>query len=1552
MSNETLSLGIPYLGFLSGRLGDLAGYATMANELIQNADDATGATAISFDVTDAALIVDNNGVFTDCGEQHLTDCPWLKLPEKGHRCDFHRFRLTSSHDKANEDEVTGAFGIGFISVYQITDHPELISSNRHWRLRPELPETERILVLSDYPADFVGTRFILPWAFDASSTLRQQPSFDIVTREKIQDLLNTLTKALFSAVIFLKKIQVIELKENGKTVKRIERLIDKNQVVIEDEKGQTQLWHVFEGDFKNHVVTLKKDYPTKIHAKRSTIVQIAFPEAGVKFDDGLYHATLPTQDLVGLPMHINATFFPSSDRKSLLLDDTYKAEWNYAAIRGAAETLLAVLPKLPECMGHEGLWKLFDRAYSLFEQKFSQDKKHALTKNIFWETIRDSIKLYPVLYTSAGEWRNLDEARLLNDKKDESVCLPVLEQMGAQIVHPDLNSYFNVLRKLNVNFLDSFYLASRLTELGLVDTLDLNEAPVWLQPAENRELLGKEISLLLGRLTRPLDKQEASQQLSKCTLALSQEGRLCPPYYLRKGSRETVALFNILNAQKVFLGSDNPEGISQLVSEFSVEDAAELLEKAPVEERTEIWLRNPSEWIMVFKWMEENFAQFRNNTELKNRISNLEIWPSGTSLCSLTKLAIPGNFVDPLDLASVIDGRFLQECRRFIIDDLHAQPLDVRTYAKVWVKKAFEPGGHIPPEKRQKLNLVLAEKIGELLISHEAQQALASCPLVLCVDKEYYQPNETYFIENDDIEDLLGSDIHVAHWLGFANPQGVKKLWEWLGVKSEPRPSDVVQRIRNIVHNGPPTPENRATIQKIFLALGRRWPKPDFPNTGIRAEEYTELKFEKWIPVENDPDNWHLPQTVYASYQMESFASQANFLDVNRNEQGYVRDFIGYLNIGVAPSAKQVVDHLFYLMKQKKPAHSSIYAFLNNNADDIEVRRLQNTACLFVNQVGYISAERVFWNIHPFGRYRNQLSETERRYQNFYKEMGVKETPDARDAIEVLKEISQAYLANKESFDQETENVVMQCWKLLADSYAKEWVDDNELKSALAGQRVIPNAHRELMPPSWMLFKDRPRLAEKYGQYLEKNVIDKLQGIWEVMRAAGVNLLSEQINYNLVRCINPVLSSDLTDRLKERQSLITRVVEGQKLQNWDLEILTALELHQVDELLVQFTVKIDSRESRPFDDDPNAYFDREGTRIYFKYGDRIPWDAIAREITYALNPETEASQVSPGIKEVLSAETAAHAQDSLDELGIAPLEKEFRFPKPETVTKELGAGDISNAETDDLSGATSEAGNNSSGISPEYPNNESADGVHDTNAATTSGTVSDNGDGDRVPNHRNEEGGSSSNLPQGDRKKSSSPKIDKNAGKARGPKNQTKFSTYVYVREESSEEENSSTEVDPEVNDAGVRAVLKFESQARPTRQPEDANQSNPNNPGYDIVSRDMDGEIVRYIEIKSTAGKWGERGVALSAMQFKQALELGELFWLYIVEDALSSAPNIICIQNPARRVGNFVYDVGWRSLASEEVIHRPRSILDIRRQSVNDLDDDDDFLDNEIDE
>ena len=206
-SSNFLSRSIDYLGDLGAKLRDLQGYGTLAHELIQNADDAS-ASWMSFDIRQDALILENDGVFSSCEDIAASECLWKGNDKDAHRCDFHRFRLIGSGDKRLQEGTTGAFGIGFISVYQLTDQPELMSGGHHWILHEERSEAERIEVcrgcLQCGQPDLPGTRFIFPFARDEETSLRQALKAEPVPVDVTTRLLEELEWSLPIAMLFLK----------------------------------------------------------------------------------------------------------------------------------------------------------------------------------------------------------------------------------------------------------------------------------------------------------------------------------------------------------------------------------------------------------------------------------------------------------------------------------------------------------------------------------------------------------------------------------------------------------------------------------------------------------------------------------------------------------------------------------------------------------------------------------------------------------------------------------------------------------------------------------------------------------------------------------------------------------------------------------------------------------------------------------------------------------------------------------------------------------------------------------------------------------------------------------------------------------------------------------------------------------------------------------------------------------------------------------------------------------------------------------------------------
>jgi hypothetical protein len=94
--------------------------------------------------------------------------------------------------------------------------------------------------------------------------------------------------------------------------------------------------------------------------------------------------------------------------------------------------------------------------------------------------------------------------------------------------------------------------------------------------------------------------------------------------------------------------------------------------------------------------------------------------------------------------------------------------------------------------------------------------------------------------------------------------------------------------------------------------------------------------------------------------------------------------------------------------------------------------------------------------------------------------------------------------------------------------------------------------------------------------------------------------------------------------------------------------------------------------------------------------------------------------------------------------------------------------------------------------------------------------------------------------------------------------------------------------------------------------------------PGYDVDSSepvvdslDPKTAATRSIEVKGISGPWTRLGVALSPRQFQAARELGDRFWLYVVEHADDPARAVVHpIQNPFVKVTGYWFDRGWMQL------------------------------------
>ena len=1229
-----LSQGVNYLGFIVQQLGDLRGKTTLAHELIQNADDAKddsgrlSATRIAFDVTDDALSVSNDAVFRET--------------------DFERMRELAGGSKRAEagDRTTGAFGVGFISVYQVTDRPEIHSAGRCWTLRPDYPEEQRIEERRDPSiTQDQGTRFKLPWAFQETS-VRQELRTPPVNLEYVKSFAEELGQALPRAILFLKNLQSIELFRKGKLVARVTKDADGDDILVACD-DESNLWRILKGDFPAEGSKLKDEFRSVIDENRSDLVQVAIPEFLI--DDGLLYATLPTEQSTSLPFHINADFFPATDRKSIAFGDSLDArsEWNRAAIRTAAGIISANLLPIRDTFetNPSTFWAILDRLHSIHRDSGVHQR---MPLGVFWELLAPSLGSAPTVYTEFAQWLAPAETRIPTGEKEQKAA-PVFSSLGISMVHRDLWRYRNVLtnNEIGVRRLTAEDIYVALRDKGLVD---LPQAvPSEIRPREAIELLWQGIQGVLDNTQQQAARLRMESVLRRCALAPGIDGRLWPCGSAFQADEATRNNFiALLPDDASFLAEEGIPLLEQLCPRFTPEAAIAMLECVDSADLQASSDRGEFESAGLLHWFDGNKSGL--NDDLRERLARLPVFPSAKNLHPLQDLWLPGGFDDPMGVTDLLDMGALVGLSDFLTS-LGARELTFEEYAFRYIAEAFTDASTLNIETKHKHLENLQWHIGEIKDKQGLRDKLSATNIVECSDGKFRQPGKVYF-PSEEIERVLGD--HATYASLPEESEGRRDLYHWLGVKTRPHVDDILRIIEQVTAK-PPVQEARPIIVKMLEALWRAWENLS-GNEKLRI--VSSLRVKEWLPAEGDSRKWYQAQELYASYNKNLFESQAKFIDVPVPIQQRISEFLTYLQVKASPDPSLVVRHLVRCSKLNQPPPRGVYRWLNDNAPAAEIRPLQEVASLWVGD-RYLRPSQVFWGSHSFGRFRVQLGTDLRSHQNLLQSLGIREAPEFRDAIEVLKEVSRE--SGTHQLQPEDQDVVLQCWVMLSEALQRGELDAGILENSLHDTPSVTNNDGLLQRPSWMFFEGRPGLAEKFPGQLKDNCIPRRERVWTAMEAAGVRTLSTVVQGHIDKALNQRQEEEIGKRIAQRSQLTGTILEGvahRRQSGGDILSLDDLRFYCTDELTVTWELRaFDRTWPHTYPEPVQAHLDVDARAIYFTLqpNGHYPWSSIARELAFAVAPDEVIGSISPGLRTVLEAPTFEHAIGQAQELGIAPV---------------------------------------------------------------------------------------------------------------------------------------------------------------------------------------------------------------------------------------------------------------------------------------------------------
>ena len=146
-----------------------------------------------------------------------------------------------------------------------------------------------------------------------------------------------------------------------------------------------------------------------------------------------------------------------------------------------------------------------------------------------------------------------------------------------------------------------------------------------------------------------------------------------------------------------------------------------------------------------------------------------------------------------------------------------------------------------------------------------------------------------------------------------------------------------------------------------------------------------------------------------------------------------------------------------------------------------------------------------------------------------------------------------------------------------------------------------------------------------------------------------------------------------------------------------------------------------------------------------------------------------------------------------------------------------------------------------------------------------------------------------------------------------GTRRELSFISYVAVH-------HDSDQSDPDGLEQAARMALEEKAVDFILSRFPNSERAPTHNPGFDLFESGLDGNSVRWCEVKAMTESLDERAIGLSRTQFEYACKYGANYWLYVVERAGDENARIIRIQNPAGKARTFTFDRGWWDIAGAD--------------------------------
>ncbi len=1508
------------LGNIRSHLAGLQGYDVMALELIQNADDAK-AEEIVFDITDSGLLVRNSGQFTYCGD---LDKPCVLLAEGNYKCDYHRITDVGSGGKLSRGENIGRFGIGFVSTYQVTDHPEIRSSGIKLALYPE--RGQWFIEAFEEPD---GTSFFLPWASDPNTEARLALGVSHVSPTHIDQLADDFQTVLSKSLLFLRHARKAEVRRNGQLLLAcdLDRSEGSDLIVSFRPSGEVQQWHILRADAADAAKHLYGTHPRLESLHRSTKISIGLRIDPEPLAEGFLYAFLPTEQSTGLPLHINADFFPESDRKAVIFaGHQHEQAWNEMLIDAAAAELARDPEGLRQMVGHVPLWQILGRAYDLS----SKQSGHPLCYKRFWERLKTTATQAHIALAQDGSVQRPGGVFLPRTPLNERQAKALLE-VGGRLAAEDLRPFQTAMNQLGAQILTLERLVGLLEsamaqQVGGATDVDENELEQFYRPLWSiiNDLLPEtgtvnpSTNLSVQRLL------ELPFAVTEDLFAVTINQSYAAPARLDAG-RIAALLPRLAIASRLLSGFPKITRLIKLLDLGAVvSHISSMCDAEQVEDVISVDQKDLRDLYSLFADLDH---QSTVEKTVYQKLRGLPIWQSSRGLVKATQALLPGNFTDPTGKAYLLDTSVLTEsAREFLSTKLAVQTQTIETFVQTVLPTFFDEDDHLDATKYTRLISELANHPA-LVNDDDIRRLLGSLPIVPTQDGGWSRPVNTYR-RADDLVKALGDVLHL--WLDTSripNEDSVNTFIDSLGIRRSAIARHLVDRMLSIAEKYLPTEDAKRASSEAFYALCEKY--KDCKENKAFQGAIADLRQAACFPADGDSEDWYTADSLYAPYRADAFRSQAKILDF-RTTARLKTELLEDLDISINPETSLVINHLQHCVTTGAQPHVLTYQVLNERAQraDPLIARLAGSRCIYVeSQKTFVRPNQLYWVPQQLGRYAYTIPGNYESFKPLFDAIGVKNAPEGRDFVDILLDIVGEHFEQSKPLTVPDRAVYDACLASVAAAHEHEELIPSDLQSLQEAPTVL-NLRGQLTHPDEVLLQDSEWHAGFFGGELDQALCKPDPDLWPFVEEVGVRRLSESAQVALDFVDGPEADeTPLAEKLMARMDILARLLHDKpstvrkKIRN----ALSELKAISHDVVRIQASVTIGGDQAFAPPTSAQAFYDIENGRLILArpVSDRS-WAHVLNALFHQLMPEESGSEISKLTLSVrpLMGMPVEEPHRELSDAGIPYLDAESGKGSTENLTSpdldEMGditeSGDHEETDVAPISVDSREQAGGRGGKhgNPQLDRSEPPPGE---GSVERSGRGAESGSPRRGVTERNGSatGVGSNNGPgeSGRRAKKSRPKH----------KEQWDRRLLSYVRQNQGRDSEADDQDNPSEHNLAVEVVARSAVCAYEKERGRVAEQMAQTHPGYDIISRNpLTGED-RFIEVKGVNGEWNQTGVGLSRLQFSNAQDYGDRYWLYVVE-FVSDPEHVLVhpIRSPANQVTSFMFDGNWRNAVTDE--------------------------------